>query len=350
MNMSTVLQKQSGMSLVELMVSLTVGLLLLNGVGYIYVQSRDSYRVQESLSRVQENGRFALMFMERDIRMAGYRGCATRSSNSDSFVNALNSNTNYLWDFAIGIQGYEATSGSQWNGGVTPDSSIDMPLGGRDILTLRRATGEIYNIVTHVNSTDDVILNSGVHFKEDDIVMLTTCRSAGVFQVTSNDATAGEGTLEHVAGAGTPGNASSDLQRTFQDGEAFLVDTVTYYIRTSNETGRPALFRRIGSHAAEELIQDVEDMQITYGEDTNGDSFVDRYVAADAANWGNVVSVDVKLLLVTPEDNLTPTNTPQPYTFNGVTYDGTAGNGALPSDRRLRRTFSSTVTLRNRTL
>jgi type IV pilus assembly protein PilW len=39
---------------------------------------------------------------------------------------------------------------------------------------------------------------------------------------------------------------------------------------------------------------------------------------------------------------------PQTYVFNGVTYNGGAGNGALPEDNRLRRVFTSTITLRNR--
>lgn len=341
-------RNQKGLSLVELMVALAIGLLLMAGVLQIYLGSRQSYRVQESLSRLQENGRFALMFMEKDIRMAGYRGCATRSADDDSFINVLNSKTDYTWDFGTSIQGYEATSSSSWN--ATPDSSIVTPLGGRDILTVRRATGEIYSVVTHASSTDDVTLNGGVHFKEDDIVMLADCRSAVVFQVTSTDSAAAAGTLKHETGGSDPGNASNDLVRPFQGSDAFLLDTVSYFIRTNNDTGRPSLYRKVGSGNAQELIQDVEDMQITYGEDTNGDALVDSYVTAvSVANWNNVISVNINLLLTTPEDFLTPSG-PQAYVFNGVTYDGEAGNGALPADNRLRRAFSSTITLRNRTL
>ncbi len=341
-------RNHQGLSLVELMVALAVGMLLLAGVLQIYLGSRQSYRVQESLSRLQENGRFALMFMEKDIRMAGYRGCATRSADDDSFINILNSKTDYMWDFGTGIQGYEATSSSSWND--TPDSSIVTPLGGRDILTVRRATGESHTVITHADSTDDVILNAGVHFNEDDIVMLADCRSAVVFQVTSTDSAAASGTLKHETGGSDPGNASNDLVRTFQGSDAFLIDTVTYYIRNGT-TGRPSLYRKVGDDDAQELIQDVEDMQITYGEDTNVDALVDRYVAASGvANWNDVISVNINLLLTTPQDFLTPSGEPQPYVFNSVTYDGESGNGDLPADNRLRRAFSSTITLRNRTL
>ncbi|MDH3872278.1 MAG: prepilin-type N-terminal cleavage/methylation domain-containing protein, partial [Gammaproteobacteria bacterium] len=68
--------RQRGFSIVELMVATAVGLALMAGVTHIYVGSKSTYRVQEGLSRVQENGRFALELLGRKIRMAGYQGCA----------------------------------------------------------------------------------------------------------------------------------------------------------------------------------------------------------------------------------------------------------------------------------
>jgi type IV pilus assembly protein PilW len=214
-------------------------------------------------------------------------------------------------------------------------------------VTVRRATGETFKVVAHDTGTDDVEINSGSAIEEGDVVMIATCKSAAVFQVTS----AVSGTLGHSDQADsysdTPDNSTNDLGTGYANGDLFQIDTVTYYIRNGNNN-RPALYRKIGNSDAQELIQDVEDMQITYGEDTNMDALVDRYVTADVvANWDNVISVNVNLLLVTPEDNLTPSG-PQAYVFNGVKYDGV--DGPLPADNRLRRAFSSTITLRNRTL
>lgn len=65
-------KRMRGLSLVELMVALTVGLLLLAGVFQIYLGNRESYTTQQSVSLAQESGRFSTIFITRVIRQAGY--------------------------------------------------------------------------------------------------------------------------------------------------------------------------------------------------------------------------------------------------------------------------------------
>jgi len=65
---------QNGLSLIELMVAITIGLLLLSGVFTIFMSNKQSYRVQENMGRVQENGRFAIDLMARTLRMTGWQG------------------------------------------------------------------------------------------------------------------------------------------------------------------------------------------------------------------------------------------------------------------------------------
>lgn len=64
--------RQSGFTLLELMIALTLGLLLLTGIGTIYVGSNQTYRVQEQSARIQESGRYALEVIGRSLRQAGY--------------------------------------------------------------------------------------------------------------------------------------------------------------------------------------------------------------------------------------------------------------------------------------
>jgi type IV pilus assembly protein PilW len=117
-------------------------------------------------------------------------------------------------------------------------------------------------------------------------------------------------------------------------------------------------------------------MQILYGVDrgtitagvvdaTKPDYIPDYYADAGnvvAADWAKIVSVRVTLLAVTLDNNLT--DTPQTYTYNGVTTtpsDVCANNGVIVSttlpcvspailvkDLRMRRVFSSTIAVRNR--
>ena len=71
---------QTGISLIEIMIALLIGTFLLGGVLQIFIGSKQTYRMQENLSRLQENGRLALDLIGRDIRMTGYWGCLARAS------------------------------------------------------------------------------------------------------------------------------------------------------------------------------------------------------------------------------------------------------------------------------
>ena len=92
-------------------------------------------------------------------------------------------------------------------------------------------------------------------------------------------------------------------------------------------------------------------MQALYGVNMDNDvrNTVDSYLPADQVpDWTNVISIRITLLMQSIESGVVPAA--QAYTFNGVTYDGGGGNGALPGDTRVRRVFSSTINLRNRAL
>ena len=69
------LRRQQGVTLVELMVALAIGLLVTVAMLKVYVDASQMYRFNEGLARVQENGRFSLEFIRRDARVAGFWGC-----------------------------------------------------------------------------------------------------------------------------------------------------------------------------------------------------------------------------------------------------------------------------------
>lgn len=64
-------KRQAGLTLVEIMVALTLGMIVLLAIGSIYIGSRQTYRVQEDNARLQEAGRYALEVIGRSIRQAG---------------------------------------------------------------------------------------------------------------------------------------------------------------------------------------------------------------------------------------------------------------------------------------
>lgn len=63
-----------GVGLVELMVSLLVGAMLVAGMVALFNANRQTFRLQDNLSRAQESGSLALDFITEDLRIAGYPG------------------------------------------------------------------------------------------------------------------------------------------------------------------------------------------------------------------------------------------------------------------------------------
>ena len=72
-------RREHGMTLIELMVALAIGAFLMLGAITVFMQSRTTFRVTESVARLQESARFALEAMEPDIRMAHYWGLTSRT-------------------------------------------------------------------------------------------------------------------------------------------------------------------------------------------------------------------------------------------------------------------------------
>ena len=168
--------------------------------------------------------------------------------------------------------------------------------------------------------------------------MVTTCDSAAIFQITNDPSS---GTIEHAAGVGSPGNSSANLGDNFGGGWLNTYSANTFYIRQG--ASGPSLYQKVLDNASQELIEGVERMEILYGVDTNQDFSVDDYRTANAVgNWANVISVRISLLMVSLENNLV-VDGPQDYYFNGATITPAA------NDRRLRRVFTQTIVLRNRT-
>ncbi|MCW8929260.1 MAG: prepilin-type N-terminal cleavage/methylation domain-containing protein [Gammaproteobacteria bacterium] len=71
---ATALKKQSGLSLIEIMVALVIGAILIAGIAQIYVSNKQAYRLQESVSYINNNARFALFFLQDAVTAAGYKG------------------------------------------------------------------------------------------------------------------------------------------------------------------------------------------------------------------------------------------------------------------------------------
>jgi len=242
-------EKQRGFSLVELMVAMTIGFVILAGIGYLYLESRQSFRAMDNLSRMQESARYALEVMSRDIRMAGYRGCA---SSTGDFHNTLNTSSASAYNFALPLNGYDYdVVAADWAPALPTDTgglSTLKLLAGTDAIILRSATGGGTSVTKQPggNSSADLQITTPNDLAINDIVMVSNCKASTVFQVTNKNVNGTNQNVVHNAGAGTPGNASQDLVENYaaSGGEIIKMQSKTYFIRNdANGSGRPALWQ-----------------------------------------------------------------------------------------------------------
>jgi type IV pilus assembly protein PilW len=86
------MRTQRGFGLIEMMVALTIGMVLLLGLGTVFDSMRQTYLSRQSMSQVQSNQRMAMLFVSTSIRNAGFypnpvaRTAATQFPASGSFA------------------------------------------------------------------------------------------------------------------------------------------------------------------------------------------------------------------------------------------------------------------------
>jgi type IV pilus assembly protein PilW len=318
--------EQSGFSLVELMIAMTIGLILLGGIGYVFLGSRTAFRTTDNLSRIQENARYALDMMSRDIRMAGYVGCGNIAS---MVTNTIANAPVPPMTAGNALLGYN--NGSGW----TNPSSITRAAG--DVLSVMGAFSNGVNLAGNLApSNANIQINGNPDgFAAGDVLIVTNCVNADVFKATT------------VSGGGTVTVAHSNSSNTGNrvgtygtDAFVMKMNQYSYFIGT-NTAGNRALYRVGLNGQAEELVEHVYDMQFRYGLDTDvkPDGAVNTY-SPNPTTWTQVVSVTVNLLMRSPDNNLSTSQVP--VTFNNGTFTPTG------PDRRLYQVYSATVAVRNR--
>jgi type IV pilus assembly protein PilW len=351
----------AGLTLVELMVAITIGLIILAAVARLFVSSRSTYNLEESLARVQESGRFAMEFLAQDIRMAGYAGCSANLSGT-AVGNLVDPPADVSTFNPDGIAGYKHVCSSSCSGALTewapnlssayfPSGSGHIqPIAGSDVVIIQRAD----TLSTHLTGNSDPsnaniqILNTATlasSVAAGDILMVSDCKSADVFKTTNTSSGSGKIAIAHSSAS----NTSNFLTHSYEnDAELMKLVTRVYFIgrRSNTATNPPALFRRElannGSLSTYELVEGIEVMRFSYGEDTDatGDRVPNIYRnPSSVSSWRKVMSARVGLLVKTLDNVDRDPDT--------RTYD-IAGNTAGPyNDNVRRRAFNSTIQLRN---
>ena len=309
-------RQQGGMTLVELMVAMSIGLFLIGGALYMYSQSKNTYRASDSLARLQESARFALDTIEPDIRLARFWGRNAEPSMIEVpagvTVPCSGSADVAAWALKVGVPVEVSDDGYD----LPCNAFGNSPRAGSDVLTLRHAepwTGGIQPAL-----------------------------QAGRLQVQTSLA----------QGRIFDDGAAPDLGT---DSTRHNVVLSAYYVneRSSFDTSQPSLrrltLRADGSLGEDEVIPGVENLQIQLGIDTNGDGGVDRYLDGDnplVTDDAAIVAVRLWMLVGTPADDQGWSDTSSYPPPDADLGDLVAGTGDYPSSAR-RMQISKTIYLNN---
>ncbi len=354
------IDRARGFSLIELMVAMVIGLLILAAVSTILVNSKKNYTTQDSLARLQENARFTIQFLTRDIRMAGYYGCG---HDITKIATHLNSGSGFSFDFNNPLIGFDNINTAWYPAGTSPVLNPPMaPNTDAIAIRLLDTSSQIQLTSSMPQASSDLKLSSIAGLNVGDILMLTDCSGADLFQITNMNSS--NLNVVHNTGTGTPGNAGKMSKPYSPPASVMKFNTLVYYIGISPTTSSLTLYRQllvtdptsnIPAPQSQELVEGIENLQILYGKDTTGDRVADIYLKAgdvglqSAVDWGNVVAVRIGILASTLANSSVPGGNDKQFGTEVDTKSYTVNGYPVPAanDRRQRRVFTTTIIPRN---
>ena len=371
---------------------MALGLFLIEGVFRVYDSNLAAYRWVNAHSKLQENFRFAVDTLADKVRASGYQGC----SGEDGTVNVTLSNpSSYQNNFSVKLRGYR-WDGTNWSPGAVAGSPALAALPASiasaadrksDIITFRGGAAPAVPLNATSGASSVSVVRSGA--QDDSLTKMKDILAAGgtpVAMVTDCEIS----TLVPVSSITGPSSNvySVSFSQTLPGSSPFKigselssVTTETYYVSALNSsdgkywcsdpsggadpdqcgsTGNcdtPALCRAQDTLPGRRIIGGVERLRISYGVDTDAGASRDytpnRYVSADVlaggAQWSQVVSVQLGLLLRTDKEIR------QQQGFADFSLAGESINVARDSsdtskaaDKFMRRSINQVVAIRNR--
>lgn len=285
--------KQAGLSLVELMIAIAIGLVVSLVATTAYISGLKIQQTDTDLSRLEESGRFGFMLLANEIKKAGFHD----NWSSGSYIG--------------GVFGSDSSAGSVVDGQAGTAASVNFS----DSLTVSFYGENNFSDPPTVDNADGRVLD---------------CLGNAISRTMRVSETI------HVA------------LDPLNDNEPTLYCDVTYFPGSQPGHSVAPACAGAGATCSSALIPGVEAMKIVYGEDTDGDGIVNRYVAIDnVGDKDNILSAMVSLVVRTPgpTSNVNLDTTAKTITHFGSTALATAFTP--PVDGRFRFPFTSTIAVRN---
>lgn len=353
---------QQGLSIVELMVALLLASVLTVGLVQIFTSNSQTFRLNEASARLQESGRVASDILARAVRNADYWGCAQPDGDAGEVRSMLNETDDFNFNnFTSGLAGASHLD----------DPNIYNAVPRSDVVTFGGIDG---NAV--LSTTDQTPTNSATIFVGEDpsgqigdgeVVLISDCRAADMFQVTNVQKNA---LVANTGGKWNPGN-ETQTQSDYDAGASILRPMrQTFYVHENDQGERFLVFNPLQTQQTDtttvgeleggiELVSHVRDLRIQFGAPSGSGTAVDTWRRPGQAVGDNnpsaqgeevaddALAVRFSFLVRSPEDNLL--EDPQTYCYPGwLDCEGDPTLLTTAPDRRLYRVYTLTASMRNR--
>ncbi len=352
-------RRYKGFSLIELMIAVVLGAIIIGGIASIFLGVAKSAKLNEAVAHLQNNARVALDAMARDVRAAGFIGCAT-GDDATLNINAANAPTTNFSDTAI--TGYRVGSNTWLPSlpfGYTPPTTVGRPVEGTHAFSVQYAEFPGLPMVSSMSSVlDNVSLEAvdDIDLATRELVVISDCSTADLFApgfVSVNRSIVTVGTSSPMSKLYTldtefPDSTRvmsfvssiyyiGDTQRTNSDGDRVSSLFVQHY---PYETSNPPI----------ELSEGVDQMILEFGVKISNDTvlFVEanEYDVPDS----DIVTLRVGLLLSSVE-RFEDADASRVYSLAGQSVgpdSPSAGNAfTYVSNDRFRMPFNATFNVRN---
>jgi len=311
---------QRGLTLVELMVALTIGMFLTAALMLLFANSALHGKELDRAGVQIENGRFATEMLRDEIALAGFYGAVPRASVTKTTPALCGTDPSTGWSNTAPLSFPAPVVGVQSS---TTTACTTNRRSGTEALVVRRVAVDATNIASLAAGGQQFYLQDS--FCSTDVLPFAFAKASASLGLKARDCAAvnsARAWVERIyfvascnrCGAG--GDSSPTLKRAELVGNAWEVTA---------------------------LVDGVESMRFDFGVDTTGDGQPDSFVdAASVTDWGQVMAVKAHLLTRSLDKTATlqQSETAQSFKLGGVVVNTTA-------DGYLRRAYSQTVRIVN---
>ncbi|ODS24878.1 hypothetical protein AB835_01030 [Candidatus Endobugula sertula] len=305
--------KQSGLGLVELLISITLSLLIMSGVIQLFLTSNQNSIAVQGASRMQENIRYALKRVGDDIALAGNMGCLNFASASiltdnggavGESINIGEGDTklrykylnNFLPDVTLGAESWNNFEEYFISGGANNMDSDDLIKDGSDTLIVKYIDNSSAISITGYPADNQLALGSTTGLTNNDVVFAGSCDKMFIFQITA---------VNPVSSTVTMSNMSADhgIQNSLTVPFLYAGNSGSYEYSIRQAVGASgacadatplncSLYRSFNNND-QELVLGVSHLDVRYGRESGTAIAYDDVLTA--ANADNIDRVKVTL-------------------------------------------------------